>query len=47
MRGAKNCIKNIKCITNHDKNLSNCLKIILKMDLKLNTKQTMENDSKY
>ena len=32
---------------NHEKKLSNCLMIILKLHLKLNTKQNMEQDTKY
>ena len=37
----------LKDFTNHEKKLSNCLIIIVKLYLKLNTKQNMEKDLKY
>ena len=36
--------KILKHFTNHEKKLSNCLMIILKLYLKLNRKQNMEKD---
>ena len=43
----KSAIKKLKHFTNHEKKFSNCLIIILKFYLKLNTKQNVEKDSKY
>ena len=43
----KKAIKNIKTLTNHKKNLSSCLMIILELSLKLNAKQNIEKVSKY
>ena len=37
----------LKDFTNHEKKLSNGLIIILKLHLKLNTKQNIEKDLKY
>ena len=42
----KSAMKNFKHFTNDDKKLSICLTIILKLYMKLNTKQNMENESK-
>ena len=37
----------LKYFMNTEKKLSNCLMIVLKLYLKLNTKQNIEKDSKY
>ena len=39
----KSAIKILRHFANHEKKLSNCLMIILRLRLKLNSKQYMEN----
>ena len=45
-KSKKKLQKILKHFTNHEKKLSNCLMIILKLYLDLNIKQNMEKDSK-
>ena len=40
-------LSGLKYFRNNEKKLLNCLIIVLKLYLKLNTKQNMEKDSKY